>query len=365
MKTILLVDDEPLFLSSLADVLANCFDDVLLLTATNGMEATRHLSEEKIDLIITDLKMPVMDGFELLVHVLNQEQHIPVIVMTAFGTPEKEEQASAFGAVGWIEKPIDVQILSLTIKEVFARQEGLARQVRGNLFGISLADFLFILENEQKTCTVTVKINQKTGDLYFNGGVLVGADFDLLHGEQALREILSYEPNAISLENACRKKERTIHRSLSQILSGVPATDNGILPSSQSAVDVYELPFEEHQMKGFFDRMLQIGACVGTAIIERETGISIGSASRTKGFLTEATLQVVTPTMATMQQQMAEMGLASQFEDVLLVSKSQYQILRSLPRHADFFLFVAFQRERSNLGMLRVQLAEAEQLLYQ
>ncbi|HMW00970.1 MAG TPA: response regulator, partial [Acidobacteriota bacterium] len=92
MKTVLIVDDERLFLSSLADVLPSYFEDLKVLTAEDGSEAIITLHTEEVDLVVTDLKMPLMDGFQLLVYMLNKQINIPVVVMTAFGTPDIEQQ---------------------------------------------------------------------------------------------------------------------------------------------------------------------------------------------------------------------------------------------------------------------------------
>ena len=65
MTTILLVDDEKSFVLSLADGLQAYFKNINVLTAENGKKALELLDTREIDMVITDLKMPVMDGFEL------------------------------------------------------------------------------------------------------------------------------------------------------------------------------------------------------------------------------------------------------------------------------------------------------------
>ena len=92
VKKVLIVDDEKTFISTLADGLEPYKADFSLFTASNGREAIKILGERKIDLIVTDLKMPKVDGFRLLAHVMAKYPNISVIVMTAFGNPQIEKR---------------------------------------------------------------------------------------------------------------------------------------------------------------------------------------------------------------------------------------------------------------------------------
>ena len=91
-REVLIVDDEEPLLLSIAEGLSIYKKYFNLLTATNGMEAVKLLkSSPVIDLVITDLSMPKMDGFELIAYMNRNYPKIPVIMMTAFGTPKIEE----------------------------------------------------------------------------------------------------------------------------------------------------------------------------------------------------------------------------------------------------------------------------------
>ena len=92
MKNVLIVDDEKSFLLSLVEGLLSFAGDFNTLTAENGKKAVEVLKSANIDLVVTDLKMPEMDGFELLAYMSRNYPDIPVIVMTAYCTPEIKEQ---------------------------------------------------------------------------------------------------------------------------------------------------------------------------------------------------------------------------------------------------------------------------------
>jgi CheY-like chemotaxis protein len=77
------------------------------------MDAVKLLkAKSSIDLVITDLSMPKMDGFELLTYVKRNFPRIPVILMTAYGTPKIESIVKTLGLSGYLEKPLDINVFA-------------------------------------------------------------------------------------------------------------------------------------------------------------------------------------------------------------------------------------------------------------
>ena len=122
MKKILIVDDESNFLLSLEDGLKEFSESFSIATAHNGKEAVAVMEKEEVSLVITDIKMPDMDGFELLAHLSAGHADIPVIVMTAFGSSEIEERLDSMGAFQYIEKPIDPKLIIQQIKRIIGEE---------------------------------------------------------------------------------------------------------------------------------------------------------------------------------------------------------------------------------------------------
>ncbi len=118
METILIVDDEKNYPPILAAVLGEEGYDTL--TASSGHKALEILKNSDVDLVLADLKMPVMDGIELLAHIKSQDADIPVIMMTAHGTVEKAVEAMQKGAYNFIQKPFDNEQLVIFIKKAMA-----------------------------------------------------------------------------------------------------------------------------------------------------------------------------------------------------------------------------------------------------
>ena len=111
METILIVDDEKNYTLILAAVLEDAGFETL--TANSGPEALEVLSESDVDLILTDMKMPAMDGIDLLERIKKEDADLPVIMMTAHGTVEKAVEAMQKGAYNYILKPFDNERLVL------------------------------------------------------------------------------------------------------------------------------------------------------------------------------------------------------------------------------------------------------------
>jgi two-component system NtrC family response regulator len=126
METILVVDDEKNYLLVMANLLSE--EGYETLTAENGQDALEIIQENELNLVLTDMKMPVMDGIELLSRVHRLEPELPVIVMTAYGTVEKAVQAMKIGAFDYITKPFQNEELMLTIRKALEMQ----RLVREN-----------------------------------------------------------------------------------------------------------------------------------------------------------------------------------------------------------------------------------------
>ena len=128
METILVVDDEKNYPRILSAVLEE--EGFETLTANSGHEAIDILSNADIDLVLTDMKMPTMDGIELLEHIKSKDMEIPVIMMTAHGTVEKAVEAMQKGAYNYILKPFDNERLILYVKKAVA----MSRMVKENRY---------------------------------------------------------------------------------------------------------------------------------------------------------------------------------------------------------------------------------------
>ncbi len=119
-QNILIVDDEEIARANMEHVLKK--DGYNCRGAENGVEALRILAEDDIDLIITDLKMDQMDGLELLHQVNRVSPEIPVMMITGFATVTSAVEALRKGAAHYLGKPVNLDELRRTVKEVLEKK---------------------------------------------------------------------------------------------------------------------------------------------------------------------------------------------------------------------------------------------------
>ena len=208
MKNILVVDDEQMILRLATEALKGYGEGYNVLTALNGKQAMELLDSSDVSLVLTDLKMPVMDGYELMAYMSKKQRTVPAIVMTSFGSPEKLKDRAV---LQYIEKPFEVEVLREKITSVFKSMSD------GQIQGFSLDSFLQAIEVEQKTISVILHSKGKSGSIHFDNGELIDAEFENTMGEEAALKLLSWEDAEIDIEEM-RKRKTTITVPLATII---------------------------------------------------------------------------------------------------------------------------------------------------
>ena len=125
---VLVVDDEVKMQRILEIMLRDMQLDVV--RADNGKAALEVVAREPVDLIITDMRMPVMDGIELLKTLHDSAESVPVIVITAHGTVESAVTAMKYGAIDYLMRPFEVETVELAVKRALS----LGRMTRENRY---------------------------------------------------------------------------------------------------------------------------------------------------------------------------------------------------------------------------------------
>ncbi|MGI9570296.1 MAG: sigma-54-dependent transcriptional regulator, partial [Desulfobulbia bacterium] len=115
MHSILIIDDEPNYLIVLSELLRD--EGYEVFTAENGAKGVEAIQNTDLDLVITDMQMPEMDGMQLLDHVKKENPDLPVIVITAYAEVEKAVAAMQAGAFNYLAKPFSNEELLVNIKK--------------------------------------------------------------------------------------------------------------------------------------------------------------------------------------------------------------------------------------------------------
>jgi len=116
---ILVVDDEEVIRELLSEILMD--EGYEVDTAKEGNEAMEKIKRLPFELVITDIRMPGLNGMEILRETKKKNPSIEVIIITGYGTPEIEAEAIAQGASGYINKPININQIRNMVAEVFKK----------------------------------------------------------------------------------------------------------------------------------------------------------------------------------------------------------------------------------------------------
>ena len=122
MAHILIVDDEVDMLALLAMIITNKSTHGAT-TTNNPLEVPKMIQEGKFDLIISDLKMPGMDGVELIAAVRKIDESIPILIITAYGSVDSAEDAVLKGAYDYITKPFRKEQILIAINRALEWKE--------------------------------------------------------------------------------------------------------------------------------------------------------------------------------------------------------------------------------------------------
>lgn len=117
--TVMVVDDELMMRKLVEKVLIR--DGFQVVLAKDGEEALRILAERRVEIIISDIKMPRLNGFELLRSVKQQYPNIAVIMMTAYGDTYSVKDALLLGADEYVTKPFQSHEIALIVERTYWR----------------------------------------------------------------------------------------------------------------------------------------------------------------------------------------------------------------------------------------------------
>jgi DNA-binding response OmpR family regulator len=120
-KSLLIVDDELIILNSLSRELVSA--DLEVTTAASGEDAVAKINNGFYDLVMTDLMMPGIDGFQVLKAAKQRDLQIMVIILTGYGVMESAIDALRLGADDFLQKPCDTDELLYRISNCFVKQE--------------------------------------------------------------------------------------------------------------------------------------------------------------------------------------------------------------------------------------------------
>lgn len=142
MAHILIIDDERPIRSTLREILE--YEKYKVSDAENGEEGLKLIEKEKFDLVLCDIKMPKIDGIEVLEKVMEKHSDLPVVMISGHGTIETAVEAIKMGAFDFIAKPLDLNRLLVTVRNALDKSDLVeeTKQLRKKVHQSKLTDII-------------------------------------------------------------------------------------------------------------------------------------------------------------------------------------------------------------------------------
>ena len=214
LKKVLIVDDEETLTWSMAKSLSKDRDKYEVIIANNGKEALSHLKNNKIDLVISDIRMPDINGLDLLVKIKKEYPDTKVIIMTAYGSSDVQKEANRRGSLYYVEKPFEISDIRKIIIDLIGKKRGF----QGKVFGLQLTDIIQMNCLSRVTAALTITKDSEKGVIYLNEGEIVHAECGEEQGTDAFYKIMSWQEGDFVSNIGIVSPLHTIHQSWEHLL---------------------------------------------------------------------------------------------------------------------------------------------------
>lgn len=215
---ILILDDDPAFLDLYKEWLSALPSKPEIHTATNGARAMSLLEAEPYRVLICDLKMPKMDGLQVLSIVRRRFPELRTIVMTGVEDEEFRSRAYALGVDLFWLKPDTHQNMQMFLE---CLESLLGRDSEGGFRGIQSKSLMDILQMEclsQSSTVFRITRGSQVGKIWILNGDLIDSETDGVRGEAAFRKILEWKSGTFETLPSEPERERTITKSVNALL---------------------------------------------------------------------------------------------------------------------------------------------------
>lgn len=214
MDKVLIADEDAQLLMILADSMEKYKKDFEVVTVNNGLEAIMALQKETFAAVVTEIRMPKVNGLVLMGYLAKNYQDIPCIVMTDVYSDALKKRLTK-ESIQYIEKPFKIKELADIVLSVIDRKETFG----GKLKGIPTMGFLSLIEKERLSCVCELSsVKAGKGFLIFRNGILFNAKQGDLVGEEAAIKLLGMKDAAIKYTNLPNQNvPRFIRRKLSEL----------------------------------------------------------------------------------------------------------------------------------------------------
>ncbi len=348
LKNVLIVDDEETLTWSMAKSLSRDRDKYNVLIANTGNDALEILRNHRVDLAITDIRMPDINGLDLLTAIKNNYPGTKVIIMTAYGSSDIQKEANKRGSLYYIEKPFEIADIRKLILDILWKRSGF----EGKVFDLQLTDVIQLNCLGRVTAALRVSKGDDTGVIYFNDGEIVHAECDGQIGKEALFTILRWREGKFDHERGKTPPQQSISQNWEHLLiEGMRKNDEGVFPRfgghEVPSADIWgsgvegdsqtKLPGEAkgraEPMEEAVRSIARLSGCEGTMIVS-EDGIVLAH-NAIKNTVKEGALVAF---LGVLSNKLSEILDTGELHGILLGRKKMKVILRNRPYYFEVHL---------------------------
>jgi len=348
---ILVVDDDAAQARALARAFARRRPDLQVLTSTNGFEAIETVKTQTVDAVLTDLRMPEMDGFELLSWLWHNQPALPVFAMSAYGDAEATHRLNEMGSIECFAKPLDVKTVLSKLSDA------VAQTVQGHVRNVSLASLLQLMEMERKSCSLSVQCGDKVGELFLSLGKLVNARCGDLEGEAAAVEIVGWSNPSIAISSERGVRPRVIETSLGFIVMEAMRIQDEAARSYNDRASEHPAAMRLSTRAPLSDGegVRLPASAYALAFVDTASGALLMSAKR-EGFPLEETAQTAALVIRQELSTLALCGASQSMQELVISTPSRGELIRALDPQCNAFALLVYSPEETNLVMARIEL---------
>jgi CheY-like chemotaxis protein len=245
---ILLVDDDPQLLSMYSEILGRLPSSPEVFTASSGARAVAMLEDASIRMLICDLKMPKMDGLQVLAIVRRKYPELRTVVLTSVVDEQFRSRAYALGVDLFWNKPSTEEDLKMFLE---CLESLLGREVKAGFRGVQSKSLMDLIQLEcisQSSSVLRITNGTLTGKIYIHEGEIIDAQAGELAGEAAFNKILSWKNGSFETMTAEPSHPRGITKSYNALL----------LESAQAIDELSEAPNQSGPVNGPLSQLSQV-----------------------------------------------------------------------------------------------------------
>jgi CheY-like chemotaxis protein len=350
-KRVLVVDDEEDLTWSIAKNLARDEDRYELITVNSGKEALGVLSQLPVDLVVSDVRMPEISGLDLLLKIKENYPLTKVIIMTAYGSSEVQDEASSRGCFKYIEKPFEMSKLRELILSGIEQKKGF----EGRISDFQLSDLIQMNCLGRLTNAIFVEKDDQKGSIFFEDGNIVHAavDDDMV-GENAFYEILTWQGGSFSVEKSRKAEKETIRKGWQTLLlEGMRRADEIRTPEKQNIES--ELMRKKQEIINNLDKFVKTKGVILVSIFTIEgfpTSSKIGEDYKDKYDISSIS-PVISGLMKHLNTSARDLGF-KELKGVMMETQDGFLILETIQEKNDLLLVLA--DNTTNHGLLKMEI---------